>query len=295
MEVTKRPFPRVGITHIGVFHADDVFAAAFLRCIDPKIEIKRQRIASPEFARYPDDTIIFDVGGGEFDHHTKETQEWRDPENQRYPYASFGKIVRAFWPYLFDDERVMKAFDAMLVVGIDSHDCGTFGTVPNTLAMAISAFNPNWNENLSANEAFEDAVAMAKVVIKNFIRKAKAMVESEDKVAAALNQRKPGERFIVLDHYVNYNAYLKNAPVDWVIYPSLRGGFQLYSVMRNGVNADLLPEDYLSELRSRTDTLFVHPAGFTATFTSLVAAIRAARERSDAVSNTSANCDDKTN
>ena len=124
---------------------------------------------------------------------------------------------------------------------------------------------------------------MAKVVIKNFIRKAKAMVESEDKVAAALNQRKSGERFIVLDHYVNYNAYLKNAPVDWVIYPSLRGGFQLYSVLRNGVNADLLPEDYQSELRSRTDTLFVHPAGFTATFITLAAAIRAARERSEAI------------
>ena len=295
MENQRRPFPRVGITHPGVFHADDVFAAAFLRCIDPEIEIKRHRIASPEFASYPDDTIIFAVGGGEFDHHTKETQEWRDPENQRYPYASFGKSVRAYWHYLFDDEKVMKAFDAMLVVGIDAHDCGTFGTIPNTLAMAISAFNPNWNENPATDEAFEDAVAMAEVIITNFIRKAEAMVESEDKVAAALNRRSTGDRFIVLDHYVNYNAYLKNAPVDWVIYPSLRGGFQLYSVLRNGVNAGLLPEDYQHELCSRTDALFVHPAGFTATFTSLVAAVRAARERSKAVSNTPANCDDKTN
>lgn len=283
METMKRPLPRVGITHPGVFHADDVFAAAFLRCINPICEIKRQRITPPEIVTYPEDVIIFDVGGGEFDHHTKETQEWRDPENQRYPYASFGKIVRAYWPYLIGDERVMKVFDALLVQGIDAHDCGTFGAIPNTLALAISAFNPNWNETRSVDNAFEDAVAMAIVVIKNFIRKAEAMAASEDEVSAALNRRNSGERFIVLDHYVNYNAYLKNAPIDWVIYPSMRGGFQLYSVLRDGKNSDLLPEDFQEELRKREDTIFVHPIGFTAIFTTLDAAIRAARERSESV------------
>ena len=283
MEVTKRPFPKVGITHPGVFHADDVFAAAFLRCINPECEIRRMRITPEDLSKYKSVCVIFDVGGGEFDHHTKETQEWRDPENQRYPYASFGKIVRAYWPYLMDDERVMRIFDAMLVQGIDAHDCGTFGTVPNTLAMAISAFNPNWNETRSVDDAFEDAVAMTTVVIKNFIRKAEAMVASEDEVSAALNRRNSGERFIVLDHYVNYNAYLKNAPIDWVIYPSMRGGFQLYSVLRDGKNSDLLPEDFQEELRKRKETIFVHPIGFTATFTTLDAAFRAARERSEAV------------
>ena len=282
MEATKRPFPNVGITHPGVFHADDVFAAAFLRCINPECEIKRQRIESPEIVTYPENVIIFDVGGGEFDHHTKDTQEWRDSEAKRYPYASFGKVVRAYWPYLMQDERVMKIFDSMLVQGIDAHDCGAFGVIPNTLALAISAFNPNWNEARSVDDAFEDAVAMATVVIKNFIRKAEAMVVSEDEVSAALNRRNSGERFIVLDHYVNYNAYLKDTPVDWVIYPSMRGGFQLYSVLRDGKNSDLLPEDFQEELRKREDTIFVHPIGFTATFTTLDAAIRAARERSEA-------------
>ena len=52
-------------THSGRFHADDVFSAALLRIINPKIRFIRVN-------QLPDNTgnaIVFDIGGGRYDHH----------------------------------------------------------------------------------------------------------------------------------------------------------------------------------------------------------------------------------
>lgn len=56
--------PDACMTHAGVFHADDVFASALLRLLNPQVSIRRVRELPEEFCG-----LAFDIGGGEFDHH----------------------------------------------------------------------------------------------------------------------------------------------------------------------------------------------------------------------------------
>lgn len=287
-EMLKRP----AYTHGGVFHADDVFSAAFLRCINPDIEIVRVRQPS-SLPENREDYIIFDIGGGEFDHHTKESMEKRPdityPNGhvaKGAPYAAFGKIARAFYPYLMS-EKEFELVEKGLVIDIDCQDAlggipGKFNTLtPNQLSMAISSFNLQWNEDGDGNAAFEEAVSFAKRILERHIMKARAMVESQTVAEEAEKKRQPGERFVVLPRYVNYNAYLSQE-VAWVIYPSLRGGFQLYSrVGHGGKNMDLFAPDDVEELKSMPECMFAHPGGFTAVFSTLNAAIQVAKNRSD--------------
>ena len=271
---------KYGYTHGGIFHADDVFATAFLKELVPDISIIRSNNLTATAGN--EESIVYDIGGGEFDHHTPGTVEYRIPEKKIGPYASFGKIVRAFGHHYFESQKEQDTFDSLLVRGIDAHDCGAYGSSPNTLALAIASFNPTWEESdegMAGHSSFLEAVALAQTIIRRTKAKAHAMVASEDAVNEALNKRDSGERFITLDKYVNYNAYLKNAPVDWVIYPSARGGWQLYSVLRDGENADLLPPEYQEDLK-REGAIFVHPAGFTAVFDTKEKAVKAAKYRS---------------
>ena len=50
-----------GYTHAGVFHADDVFATALLKLIDPNFRIVR----GYEPPTHPE-ALIYDIGEGEF-------------------------------------------------------------------------------------------------------------------------------------------------------------------------------------------------------------------------------------
>lgn len=63
MEYTK------GFIHNGIFHADDVFCAAFLRVLCPEIRIIRGSCVPMDY-----DGIVFDFGMGEFDHHQRENE-----------------------------------------------------------------------------------------------------------------------------------------------------------------------------------------------------------------------------
>ena len=47
---------KVALTHAGKFHADDVFGAAFLKIINPKLEIIRSNVVPADF-----DGLVFDI------------------------------------------------------------------------------------------------------------------------------------------------------------------------------------------------------------------------------------------
>ena len=46
-----------------MFHADDVFATALLKILSPDVEVARSNVVPDGF-----DGIVYDIGGGEFDH-----------------------------------------------------------------------------------------------------------------------------------------------------------------------------------------------------------------------------------
>ena len=49
MKVNEIRNMKVALTHAGKFHADDVFGAAFLKIINPKLEIIRSNVVPADF------------------------------------------------------------------------------------------------------------------------------------------------------------------------------------------------------------------------------------------------------
>ena len=85
--------PANGFTHGGKFHADDVFSTALLQIVRPDIQITRGFTVPEDF-----DGIVYDVGGGMFDHHS-EPRETRPngvpPAGGRAPGPPAGRKFRA--------------------------------------------------------------------------------------------------------------------------------------------------------------------------------------------------------
>lgn len=101
-----------GFTHGGVFHADDVFATALLKILNPNIHISRGFSVPESFSG-----IVYDIGGGKYDHHQKNS---RVRENG-VPYAAFGLIWEQFCQELLSKEDA-KAFDEYFIQPIDRSD-----------------------------------------------------------------------------------------------------------------------------------------------------------------------------
>ena len=83
-------------THDGIFHADDVFAAALLSLMCEDINVVRGSDTDiPEGG----DWIVFDIGGGELDHHTPENKENNGTHpGTEIPYAACGLVWRKYYP-----------------------------------------------------------------------------------------------------------------------------------------------------------------------------------------------------
>ena len=87
--------PAKGFTHGGKFHADDVFSTALLQIVRPDIQVTRGFVVPDDF-----DGIVYDVGGGMFDHH----QEPRETRPNGVPYAAFGLLWQVLGAQLVGEQ-----------------------------------------------------------------------------------------------------------------------------------------------------------------------------------------------
>lgn len=230
----------VAATHSGSFHADDILAAAALRLAMPTITILRSR--EQEVLDAAD--ILFDVGRVfdpatcRFDHHQLEYKEARE---NGIPYSSFGLVWRELGELLCGSAAMANRVDVALVQGVDAIDCGI--TLSKDIAhvklMSISAvlgsFNPGWQDTTTAeamNEAFEQAVSVAKVILGNVIREAKGF----EKAKAAVEQGTLLEdgRLLALEHGVPWKeSVLESSKYDqllYVIYPDAQAKWHVSCV-----------------------------------------------------------------
>ena len=81
-------------THGGKFHADDVCTVALLEFFGFKGAVNRVFKIADELKE--SGALIFDIGGGEFDHHSNVTITYEDG----CPMAAFGKVARAIKVFL---------------------------------------------------------------------------------------------------------------------------------------------------------------------------------------------------
>lgn len=197
-------------THGGKFHADDVFSAAVLTLMNPDIQIERGFHVPEEF-----NGLVFDIGFGEFDHH----QADKKIRENGVVYAAFGLIWEKFGDFFLDEED-KKIFDEKFVQPLDDSD--NYGT-ENEIAKLISKFNPSWDEKTDENECFHRAKQFAMTILNNEFRYMKGVSRATKLVTELLPTAKNG--ILVLDQYVPYKKSLEGTDIDFVIYPSKRGGY----------------------------------------------------------------------
>lgn len=230
----------VAATHSGTFHADDVLAAAALRLAKPSVSILRSR----DNDRLNAADILFDVGRVfnpatcRFDHHQLEYSEARA---NGIPYSSFGLVWRELGDKLCGSAAAANRVDVSLVQGVDAVDCGVTISkeVVQVKLMSISAvlgsFNQGWQDLATTeaiNDAFEQAVSVAKLILENAIReasgfeKAKAVVERSTLLE--------GGRVLALEHGVPWKeTVLESSKYDqllYVIYPDAQAKWHLSCV-----------------------------------------------------------------
>lgn len=204
------------MTHGGKFHADDVFSSALLRILFPGIEITRGYMVPSGF-----DGIVFDIGGGMFDHH----QSGAPIRENGVPYAAFGLLWREFGPSLVGEEAAQR-FDEAFVQPLDLDDntgCGC------PLALAISAFNPCWDSTGSFDQCFEKAVGMAEEMLRQQFESILSRQRAEGYVRDAYDSAED-KRIVFLPKFAPWKDVLKGTEAMFVIFPSLRGGFNVQVV-----------------------------------------------------------------
>jgi uncharacterized UPF0160 family protein len=218
-------------THPGNFHADDVFAVAVLRLVHGDVRVVRTR----DDAALAAADLRVDIGGrsdpgsGDFDHHQRGGAGER-PNGVRY--ASFGLVWREYGERLAGEGA--ESIDERLVQGVDANDTGQNistalyeGIRPMSVSGVIAAFNPVWDEHLSAADEdalFGDAVEFAVGVLEREIIAARAYRRALDLVRAAIADASD-PRIVELDRKLPWHENVVTTAPEalYVIYPKSDG------------------------------------------------------------------------
>ena len=211
--------------HDGMFHADDVFAVAILRLINPKIKVIRTR--KPSEIEKVDFRV--DVGRkyspkkGDFDHHQEEFTKKRP---NGVPYASVGLIWKHFGKRLVKSGEGFNYIDETLIQPIDSEDNGmqvySANTIqPYTMKNVIDSFRPNGQDgNIDFDKSFEGAVWFAQHLLKREIVLAKIIKKANGIVKKAISKAN-GIGYLVLGPFVPWKKLvIKKSKAKFVVYTS---------------------------------------------------------------------------
>lgn len=253
-----------GYTHAGKFHADDICSAALLRTIDPLFPIVRG------FRPPVNDTsvLIFDIGGGEFDHH----MEPREVRLSGVQYAAFGKLWRALSSQFGLSELQQTLFDRDICSPIDYAD--NTGR-QNPLSEMLSSFNPCWDEAPELSDSlFFSAVEIARQLIEAWMKKAHAMTRSVEQIEKLKESSADG--VMVANSYIPTTGMPDD--IDFFICPSQRGGWQALSIRHRDGTQVLFPIEWRGKATLPDGILFCHAAGFIATFDSMEMAQEVCKE-----------------
>ena len=218
--------PANGFTHAGKFHADDVFATALLQIVRPDFKVTRGFAVPEDF-----DGIVYDIGGGMFDHH----DEPRQTRPNGVPYAAFGLLWRMLGPGLVG-ERQARLVDENFAQPLDLND--NTGE-QNSLCDAIGFFNPVWDSKDDPDACFAQAVAVAKQILEKQIASANGVNRADDRVRQAYEASRDG--IVVLPCYLPWKNGLYKTDSLFVVYPSQRGGWSAQCVTDPKTKKSKLP------------------------------------------------------
>jgi uncharacterized UPF0160 family protein len=241
--------------------------------------------------------IVYDVGGGKFDHHGTE-KVFREDD---IPYAASGLIWSEFGRQVIKSkdsslkeeevESVFQYIDRILIEGIDALDNGVWIDTTEiplmNISSIISGFNPNWKSDKDENEAFNEAVKIASSVLDNAMNNKFSVLKARDIVAGAYENRKTKE-LLILNKYCPYGESLRDIDKDnevlFVAYPK-KDGYAMQTVRKEDrQDKKKLPEAWagkrdeeLGAVTGVKDAVFCHTGRFIAVAGSLQGIMKMAR------------------
>lgn len=226
------------ITHNGTFHCDEVFSTIMFSKLLPEVIVCR----TSDLEKANSDQYIYDVGGGELDHHQFGGNGERD---NGVKYSSCGLVWKKFGKEIIkkytekDIDEIWKMIDKNLIQCIDAGDNGQIPDINVDyrlvqVASIISEFNPNWDEDIDPDVKFEEALKIAEIVFDNSIKSSISKMRAKSKVDMAINDSKDGimtlEKFLPWKEFLLESDSSKAKLINFVIFPSNRGGYNIYTV-----------------------------------------------------------------
>ena len=225
--------------HNGKFHADDVFACAIMRLINPEIKIIRSRDqATLETADIRADVgMRYDPGNGNFDHHQKES----GVRENGIPYAGAGLIWKHFGMNLVSSQAAFGYIDERIMQPIDASDNGveiyqSEVVSPFTISSMIQDFNPGWQEKDShPDEAFESAVNFAKEILTRRIVVAESLEKADEIMRDAITcSKENNDKIIILDQMCPWKKMaIEESDAYYIVYPTSTGTFNVQAVPKD--------------------------------------------------------------
>lgn len=298
------------ITHAGQFHADEVMATAIIAEMSKRDRLVVHRATSVDHIAVQPTSIVYDIGGGQYDHHQPGRNGHRPTDGDlEIPYSSVGLIWRDYGINCCyygvdsqeDAKRVWQMVDEELIKGIDALDNGVYPASAHDIQLMsinsiISGFNTNWDENSNKqNDRFLEAVELARMVFRNVLRNATSRVKARTAVIEAIKAAHDG--VMIMDTFMPWiNTFFSmeiegmkktTDSIYYVIFPSNRGGYQWRVVplapgsFEQRVNC---PQEWWGKVNEELVNLtgipsaqFCHANGFTGTCGEMVDAINMAK------------------
>jgi len=221
---------RYALTHNGTFHCDDIFAAVIL---DEIMKHELTLIRVPNVPKdLPKKLIVFDIGGGKFDHHQVDAPIRRSG----IKYSSAGLIWREYGRKLLKKRGVSirsvnyvwNKIDHKFIQAIDASDNGMLKSAyPNfCISNLISSFNPIWDFEEESNECFMNAFNFAKIIFDNEIEKEMAFARASESLEKSIATSENGimilPKYIPWDDYFNSSRNPQRKKIQYVIFKNNR-------------------------------------------------------------------------
>ena len=220
---------------------------------------------------------------GEFDHHQKNRNGQR--ENGIY-YSSIGLLWKKFGKEYLEKLKVKnidKTFEYMdneLIQYIDATDNMQTEYLENKISPDfIKLCNPKWNEDISENEAFINALKLADEFWEVYIKHAIAEVEAIDIILDKIENCK--DCYLVFDKEMPYRKAIKvsgSNNLKYVIFKSRREGYDVRTVKDSCKFRDEIVEakdiNMARELTGIKDLIYVDIHGKLCCTQTLESAIR---------------------
>ena len=294
ISITNKISEANAITHGGYFHADEVFATIILSKVVKTLTVLRS-FQVPQ--NINDDIIVYDIGNGKFDHHQKGGNGIRE---NGVPYSSCGLIWKEFGQQIVaqypNPELVWEIVDRELIQGIDAIDNGTLPKLNYparimSISAAISSYNPTWDSSKDSDKCFLTAIEFANSIFENVLESAVSKSKAKNLVEVTIEEPYH-ENILILHRFMPWQEYLltsqnpKAEKIQFVIFPSNRGGFNLHCVPTTLGGKDYrksIPIEWhglsgtkLQNVTGVSTATFCHPAGFIAGASTLSGAIKMA-------------------